>query len=347
MYQILKKSLITALLTAAVVSGLAGTSAAAEEVNLYSYRQPFLIEPLLKRFTRDTGIEVNMVFAKSGILERLKAEGRNASADAVLTADIGRLNDIVKAGVLGAVASPVLTHNIPPQYRHPEGLWFGLTRRARVIIASRDRIGPGEVVSYENLADPKLRNRVCVRSGKHPYNISLIASVITHKGLDQTRVWLNGVKSNLARKPQGNDRAQARAIKEGLCDVALINTYYMGKMATNDKEPEQKTWAKAVRVIFPNADGRGTHVNVSGAGVVKWAKNRENAVRLLEFLSSDWAQEAYARTNYEYPVKPGVTLHPLVRSWGELKADASNLVEIAKHRSEASRLVDEVAFNQE
>lgn len=319
---------------------------AAEEVNLYSYRQPILIQPMLDAFTRETGIEVNIVYAKQGVLERLRAEGDNSPADAVLTVDIGRLNDIAQAGVLQPVHSETLETNIPAQYRHPDGLWFGLTARARVFFVSKDRVAPGEIATYGDLADPDMKGRVCIRSGKHVYNVSLFASMIAHRGLDATRDWLTAVKDNLARKPQGNDRAQAKAIKEGVCDVALANTYYYGYMATNEKNPEQKEWADAVRIVFPNQDGSGTHVNISGAGVTKSAKNRANAVRLLEFLSGDTAQKLYAETNLEYPVKPGVALHPLVASWGSFKADTLNLVEVARNREAAARLVDEVGFNQ-
>ena len=324
-------------------------------VNLYSYRQPFLMKPLLDAFTRKTGIKVNMVYAKTGMLERLKAEGRNSPADAVLTADIGRLTDLVRAGLVQPVASAVLSANIPPQYRDPDGLWFGLTTRARVIYTDKTRVKPGEVSTYEDLADPRFRGRVCTRSGKHAYNISLLASFIAAKGEKAAEAWARALKSNLARRPQGNDRAQVRAIKEGECDVALGNSYYMGKMATNDKKPEQKAWAAAVTIIFPNqpraglpggnALGRGTHVNLSGAAVTKSAKNRDNAIRLLEFLSGGFAQRIYAEQNFEYPVKSGVPLHPLVASWGTFKADTVYLTEVAKYRAVAAKIMDRVAFD--
>lgn len=316
------------------------------EVNLYSYRQPFLIQPMLEAFTKETGIKVNVVYAEKGMLERLKAEGENSPADAVLTADIGRLNDMVEAGVLQPVHSDVLEHNVPAQYRHPDGLWFGLTSRARVIFTSRDRVGAEEVVTYEDLADPKLKGRVCTRSGKHVYMVSLIASVIAHVGEDKAEQWLRGVKDNLARKPQGNDRAQAKAIYEGICDVAVVNTYYMGAMATNDEKPEQKAWTESISIVFPNQGDRGTHVNVSGGAVTRSAKNKDNAVRLLEFLSDDYAQELYAEQNFEYPVKAGVPLHPLVASWGNFKADTIGLADVAEYRAAASKMVDRVGYDQ-
>ncbi len=321
----------------------------AEEVNLYSYRQPFLMKPLLDAFTKETGIKVNMVYAKTGMLERLKAEGRNSPADAVLTVDIGRLTDLVRAGLVQPVTSAVLSANIPPQYRHPEGLWFGLTTRARVIYAHKTRVKPGEVTTYEDLAEPRFKGRVCTRSGKHAYNISLLASFIAAKGEKAAEAWARGVKANLARRPQGNDRAQVKAIKAGECEVSLGNSYYMGKMATNDKKPEQKAWAAAVNVVFPDqpgsGHGRGTHVNISGAAVTKSAKNRDNAIRLIEFLSGDFAQRIYAEQNFEYPVKSGVPLHPLVASWGTFKADTTHLAEVAKYRAAASKIMDRVGFD--
>ncbi len=318
---------------------------AAEEVNLYSYRQPFLIQPFLDEFTKQTGIKVNVVYAQKGMLERLQAEGRNTPADAVLTVDIARLDALAKAELLQPIDSEILKKNIPAQYRHPDGIWFGLTTRARVVYASKDRVKPGEVASYADLAEPHMKGRICTRSGKHAYNISLLASIIAHKGVDAAETWARGVKANLARRPQGNDRAQVKAIKEGICDVSLGNTYYMGFMATNEKSPEQKEWAAAVNVLFPEQDGVGTHVNISGAAVTEYAKNKENAVKLLEFLSEDFAQHMYAEQNFEYPVKKGVKWHPLVASWGTFKADDINLDVIAAHRAEAAKIMDRVDFD--
>jgi len=336
---------LAAIAITTVLSAGAARADDAGEVNLYSYRQPFLINPLAEAFTAATGIKVNIVYAKDGILERLKAEGDNSPADAVLTVDVGRLHDLEVAGVLQPVHSEILDANIPAQYRQPDGLWYGLTVRSRIIFESAERAEPGVVTSYADLAKPEIKGRVCSRSAKSVYNVSLIASMIAHDGVDATRTWLEDVRDNLARKPQGNDRAQAKAIAEGLCDYALANTYYYGKMATNDQQPEQKEWAKAVRIVFPNQGERGAHVNISGAGITKSAPNRENALRLLEFLSGDEAQRLYAEQNFEYPVKPGIELHPLVASWGQFNADSINLSEVAKYRSEASRLVDETAFD--
>ena len=342
----LKRLAIAICGVALAVPGFLTGTASAAEVNLYSSRQPFLIKPLLDDFTKKTGIKVNMVYLKKGMLERLKAEGRNSPADLILTSDIGNLHNHAKADLLQRVDSSVLRGNIPAQYRHPDGLWFGLTMRARVIFAHKDRVKPGEVTTYEDLAKPHMKGRVCTRSGKHVYNVSLLASIVTAKGNQAGADWASGVKANLARKPQGNDRAQVKAVYQGECDVALGNTYYMGKMATNVKAPEQKNWAAAVRIIFPNQNDRGTHVNISGGGVTKSAKNKENAIKLLAYLSGAEAQKIYAERNFEYPVKPGVALHPLVASWGEFKADEALLAQVAEQRITASKIIDQVAFNQ-
>ncbi len=341
--------LAAALLAVSAVTATATTAAAGEragEVNLYSYRQPFLIEPILAAFTRETGIEVNVVFANRGIVDRIRAAGANNPADAVLTVDVGRLDALAAAGLLEPVRSPVLEANVPPHLRHPDGLWFGLTTRARAVFAHRGRVGADEVRSAADLADPKFRGRVCSRSGKHVYNVAFLAALVAHDGEAAAERWLGGVKANLARKPQGNDRAQAKAIHEGVCDVALGNTYYMGKMATNAKEPEQQAWARSIRVHFLDRDGRGQHVNVSGAAVVAGAGNRAGAVRLLEFLAGDAAQGMYASRNFEYPVKPGVEADPYTASLGSFRADTLALSELARHRKAASRIVDRVRFDE-
>ena len=339
----MRKTIIT--LVTAAMSLAAVASNADGEVNLYSYRQPFLIEPMLEEFTRQTGTRVNVVFAKKGMIEKIKAAGDNNPADAVLTVDIGRLDGLRKAQLLEPVDSAILNDAIPANLRHPDGLWFGLTTRARLALTSKERVKPGELETLADLADPKFKGRICSRSGKNAYNVALIASVIAHEGEEAAEKWLAGVRDNLARKPQGNDRAQAKGIYEGVCDVAIANHYYMGKMATNEKKPEQKEWAKAVNVQFLDQDGRGNHVNISGAAVIKGAKNRDNAVALLEFLAGDMAQNMYATVNFEFPVKEGIKTHELVESWGSFKADTLSLEEIASHRTTATKLVDKTGFD--
>ncbi len=336
----------SAMLLLAASTLLLPASVLAADLNLYSYRQPFLIKPLIDAFTQETGTQVNVVYAKKGMLERIKAEGANSPADLVLTVDIGRLNDMVEAGVLADTQSAKLAQAIPAHLRDPQGRWYGLTQRSRVIYASRERMPAAPDLSYESLADPRFKGRICTRSGKHVYNISLIASVIAHKGEAGAKSWLQGFKANLARKPQGNDRAQAKAIFEGVCDLAIGNTYYYGKMATNEKKPEQKEWAAAIRVVFPNQNDRGAHMNVSGAGVLKSSKNKAEALRLIEFLVSPKAQEIYAHQNFEYPVIEGVSADVVTQKLGTFKPDTIGLAEVAKYRTAASKLVDAVAFDR-
>jgi iron(III) transport system substrate-binding protein len=321
------------------------TAAPGDAVNLYSYRQPFLMKPLLDAFTKETRVKVNMVYLKKGMLERLKAEGANSPADLVLTADIGNIQNLVAAGLLQSSSSSKINRNVPAQFRHPQGLWYGLTTRARIIFAHKDRVKPGEVTTYEDLAKPHMKGRICTRSGKHVYNVSLLAWMIAAKGEAAGEAWARGLKANLARKPQGNDRAQVKAVFQGECDVAVGNTYYMGKMMTNKKNPEQKNWAAAVNLIFPNQKDRGTHVNISGAGITKSAKNKAGAIRLIEFLTGDAAQKIYAEDNFEYPIKVGAKLHPIVAGWGKFKADETFLFKIAEHRITATRIMDKVRFN--
>lgn len=332
-------------LAAAACTTLFAAASAAQaqgEVNVYTDRQPFLIDPLLEAFTADTGVKVNVVYAKSGIEERLKAEGRNSPADVVMTVDVGRLVNMKKEGLTQAVSSDVLNTNIPAGLRGSEGHWYGLTFRSRPLAVSTDRVAADAISTYADLAKPEWKGRICVRAGDNDYNLGLIASVIAHEGEAKAKEWLQAVKGNLARKPQGNDRAQAKAVYEGLCDVAIINTYYMGAMM---EDPEQRAWAESVRLVFPDQATFGAHINVSGAVVAAHAPNRDNAVKLLEYLSQDKAQKMYAEGNTEYPVKPGVERAELVKSWGEPKFDTQSLEAIAEHKDEALRLVNEVAFN--
>jgi iron(III) transport system substrate-binding protein len=331
---------------ALALAALAGGSAAgaAEEVNIYSYRQPQLIDPLLKAFTDKTGVKTNVVYAADGLNERLAAEGRNSPADVLLTVDAGRLSEAKDAGLTQPVESAVLAKQVPGQFRDPGNHWFGLTMRGRVVYASKDRVKQ-DSIAYEDLADPKWKGKICIRSGQHVYNTSLIATIIAHKGEAFAETWLKGVRDNLAHKPAGGDREQARDIASGKCDLALGNTYYMALMTTNEKNPEQKQWAAAIRLMFPNANDRGTHVNISGIAMAKNAPNRAAAVKLMEYLASDEAQKIYATANNEYPVGPDVAPSDIVKSWGTLKADPLPLENIAKYRKRASELVDKVNFD--
>ena len=327
---------------AALLALTTALPAMAQEVNVYSYRQPELIQPLMDAFTEETGIAVNVAFLNKGMIERLEAEGTRTPADVVLTTDISRLAAIVDAGLAQPVDSDVLAANIPATLRDPNNEWFGLTSRARVVYASKDRVADGELTSYEDLADPKWAGRICTRSGTHAYTLALVAAFLHHNGEEATKTWLEGVKANLARKPQGNDRAQVKAIWAGECDVSLGNTYYMGAMVNND---EQKEWADSVRILFPVFEGSGTHVNVSGVALTKHAPHKEDAIKLMEFLASDKAQAIYAEIVHEYPVKDGVAASDLVASWGEFTADGVNLMDVAGQRPAALKLVQDVDFD--
>jgi iron(III) transport system substrate-binding protein len=330
----------------AALAGILLTTAAHAQgaVNIYSYREPQLVEPLLAKFKDATGITANVVFAPSGLIERMQAEGRNSPVDVLLTNESSLLFQAREAGVTQAIKSPALEAAIPVALRDPDNHWFGLTQRARVIYASKERV-PATALRYEDLADPKYKGKVCIRSGQHPYNVTLIASMIAALGEEKAEAWLRGVKANLARKPAGGDREQVRDVFAGVCDLTVGNTYYMGAMQTNAKAPEQQQWAASVNVVFPNAGDRGSHVNVSGGAVAANAPNAANAVKLLEFLASPAAQTVYAEVNHEYPVIAGLQASERVRSWGTLKADTRSLAEIAKLRRKASELVDKVGLD--
>ncbi|ART82016.1 iron ABC transporter substrate-binding protein [Oceanisphaera profunda] len=314
----------------------------AEEVNVYSNRQDFLVKPIIDTFTKETGIDVNVVFLKDGLGERLEREGRLSPADLLLTVDVSRLMDVVDKDLTQAVESEILEESIPAQYRDADGKWFAVTTRARAIYTSKDRIGKREDITYEELADPKYKGKVCTRSGKHPYNVALTASMIDEHGVDYTKTWLQGLKANLAQKPQGGDRDQIKAIKDGVCDYALGNSYYYGVMLSDE---EQRETAEAVYINFPNQADRGTHVNISAVALAKHAKNKDAAIKLMEFLASDEAQHLYASANHEYPVKEGVEPSALVKGWGDFAADKRPLVDVAKHAKTAVQLVDEVKFD--
>jgi iron(III) transport system substrate-binding protein len=335
-----RRSLLAAL--AASSLPLTPFAASSQELNLYTYREPALIKPLLDEFTKSTGIRVNTVFAASGLEERLRAEGQNSPADVLLTVDIGRLQQAKDYGVTQPVKSDAIEKAIPAAYRDPEGHWYGVSLRGRVVYAAKDRVAQ-DTISYEELADPKWKGKLCTRSGQHVYNIALFAAVVAKKGEAGAEEWLKGLKANLAKKPSGGDREQAKDILAGGCDIALGNTYYVGLMrnATN----EQRQWGDAVKVIMPTFSGGGTHVNISGLVMAKNAPNRDNALKFFEFMVSDTAQRIYADVNYEYPVKTNIPLDETVASFGTLKPDPLPIAEIAKHRKAASQLVDKVGFD--
>jgi iron(III) transport system substrate-binding protein len=331
-----------AVLAGAALATLPG-AASAQELNLYTYREPGLIKPLLEEFTKQTGVKVNTIFAASGLEERLRAEGQNSPADILLTVDIGRLQQAKDYGVTQPVNSKVLEQAIPAAYRDPEGHWHGVSLRGRVIYASKDRVKQ-DAITYAELADPKWKGKICTRSGQHLYNVSLIAAVVAHMGEAKAEEWLKGVKANLAKKPSGGDRDVAKDIAAGVCDIGLGNTYYVALMQTG-KNAEQRQWADAIKVIMPTFEGGGTHVNISGMAMAKNAPNRENALKFMEFMVSDTAQKMHAQLNFEYPVKRGIGIDETIASFGELKPDRLAIAEIAKHRKTASGLVDKVGFD--
>lgn len=326
-------------------TGAAWADETAKTVNIYSYREPGLIAPLLDRFEAETGIKPVVLFAKGGLIERAASEGEFSPADLILTTDIGNLALAKAKGITQPITGQAITDRVPAEYRDPDGAWVGLSLRARVFYVSKQRV-KDEALSYSDLADAKWKGRVCTRSGQHVYNIGLVADYIAHYGEDKARTWLEGWRDNLAMRPTGNDRAQVKSIFAGECDLSVGNTYYMGLMLNNDENPEQKDWADAVRIVFPDMDGKGTHVNVSGAVLLKNAPHKANAEKLLEFLLSEEGQSLYADVNYEYPVVPGIAASPTVAEWGTLKPDTMPLVDIAAQRDAASALVDSVRFDE-
>ena len=325
-----------------IATALVAPLPALADINIYTTRQPELIQPVIDAFTAETGIAVNLAFVDNGIVERLQAEGDRSPADLVMTVDIANLEQIVAAGVVQPVDSAILTAAIPATLRSPDNLWFALTTRARIVYASKERVADGEVTTYEDLASEEWRGRICTRPGTHNYNLALMSAMIAHHGEDYARDWAAGLRANLAHKPEGNDRAQVRSIWAGECDISLGNTYYMGQMLA---DPAQVEWANSVRIIFPTFEGGGTHVNVSGIALTRAAPHRDEAVQLMEWLVSPTAQEIYAQVNTEFPVLPGAALSPLVESWGPFTPDDLDLDTIAGFRPAALRIMEEVNFD--
>lgn len=319
------------------------THASAQELNLYTTREPGLIKPLIDSFTKSTGIKVNAIFVKDGLPERLAAEGDRSPADVLMAVDFGNLTDLVEKGLTQPIKSAELEKAVPANLRGRNGEWFALSLRARVVYAEKD-LGISSI-TYEQLADPKWKGGICSRSGQHPYNTALVAAYIAHHGEAKAEQWLRGLKANLARKATGGDRDVARDIMGGICDLGVGNSYYVGLMRSGRGGEEQKKWGAAIKVLLPTFEGGGTHVNVSGAGVAKNAPNRENAVKFLEYLVSPEAQKIYAEANFEYPVRQGATIHPIIADLGKLNVDPVQLADIARHRVAASRLIDKVGFD--
>ena len=317
----------------------------ASEINIYSHRQPFLINPFLEEFTKKTGIKTNVVYATKGLAQRLRAEGKNSPADVILTVDIGRLYIYEDMDLLAKITSQILDQNIPAHLKSDRNTWFGLSKRSRIIATSKERIKENEILRIEDLADPKWKGKICSRPGSHVYNRALMASIIAEYGVEKAEKWALGLVSNLARRPQGNDRAQVKGIYEGLCDIAIINNYYFGKLKYSE-DPIQREWAKSMRLTFPNqGEGdRGAHINISGGGVAKYSKNKEAAIKLLEFLSSMDAQKMYGEINFEYPVNSKIKPSDELISWGDFREDKISIEKIALLSMDAQKIIDRVGW---
>ena len=315
------------------------------EVNIYSHRQPFLINPFLEEFTKKTGIKTNVVYSTKGLAQRLKAEGENSPADVILTVDIGRLYIYEDNNLLQPIKSNVLDLNIPKHLKSPENKWFALSKRSRVIVTSKTRVEENKIKRIEDLAKPEWKGRVCSRPGSHVYNRALMASIIAAHGEEKAEKWAASFVNNLARRPQGNDRAQVKAIFEGQCDIAIINNYYFGKLKYSEDEQQQK-WAEAVNLIFPNQEenDRGAHMNISGGGVAIHAKNKNNAIILLEFLSEEMSQNLYGKINFEYPVNPSVEPSEELAGWGIPIEDKIPIIKIAELGPLAQKIIDRVGW---
>jgi iron(III) transport system substrate-binding protein len=333
---------LTALAAAGALCAAATATAAANEVNIYSYRESKLVQPLFEAFTKDTGIKVNVISASSGLEQRIKAEGGNSPADVLLTVDIARLEAAVESGITQALNSKMVEEVVPVAYRDPNGQWTAAAMRARVVYASKVRV-PQTSITYEELADPKWKGKICIRSGQHMYNNALFAAVIAKHGEAKAEEWLKGLKANLAQKPSGGDRETARDIAAGKCDLGIGNTYYWALM--NDKDADKKPWADATKVILPTFQGGGTHVNVSGVALIKTAPNKANGVKFIEWMVGTQAQPMHADMTYEYPIRAGVPINKTIAGYGALQADPMPLSQVAANRKKASALVDKVGFD--
>lgn len=313
-------------------------------VNVYSARHYDTDEDLYAQFAAQTGIEVNVLEGESDeLLERIQSEGENSEADVFITVDAGRLWRAEEAGILQAIDSAVLDDRIPASLRHPEGLWFGLTKRARVIVYNVDAVAPEELSTYEALAEPEWEGRVCIRSSGNIYNQSLLGSMVETIGTEATEAWVEGLVNNLAREPDGGDTDQIKAVAAGQCDVAIANHYYWARLAKSDEAEDQEVVSQTA-IFFPNQEDRGTHVNISGVGVVANAPNRDNAIAFLEFLTSPEAQVIFAEGNNEYPVVEGVEVEPIVAALGDFKVDEVNVSAYGANNAKVLQIVDRAGW---
>ena len=332
-------------LMASVLAVVLSTSALAAEVNVYSARKEALIKPLLDKFSAETGIKTNLITAKADkLLTRMINEGRNTPVDLFITVDAGRLHRAKDADLLQPINNSTIENAVPAHLRDSDGHWVGLSQRARVIFYAKDRVNPEELSTYENLANAKWEKRICIRGSGNIYNQSLVASMIAVNGKADTQQWTDSLVANFARDPKGGDRDQIKAAAAGQCDLAIANTYYYGKMLSSKKDDGQVAAAKKMGVFWPNQSDRGVHVNISGAGISKYSKNKENAIKLLEYLVSDEAQSWYASVNYEYPVSETAKISGLVAQWGNFKSDTLNLSKLGEFNSDAVKAMDKAGW---
>ncbi len=316
----------------------------ADSIGIYTHRQPFLLEPILQAYTEKTGIEFQTVYAPQGLATRIETEGENTKADLVLTVDVSRIKELADTNLLAPLQSNIIEQNVPFHLRDSNDTWTALSLRARIIAVSKERVGREAISSIEELATPKWKGRVCSRRGSHVYNRAVLASLIAYNGFEEAKNWALGFVDNLARRPQGNDRAQAKAIFTGQCDVALMNTYYFGKMKYSKDHPEQREWANAMEIAFINQNGRGQHMNISAAGILKGSKNKQRAREFLEWLTSKEAQTIYTEVNFEYPVNPKAPYSEEVASWGTFVMDDLPMNTIAELSPDAQKIINEIGW---
>jgi len=336
--------MVRAIFGVLLIAVISNGTAWAESLGVYTHRQPFLLEPILEAYTKKTGVEFQTVYAPKGLAARLKAEGERTEADLVLTVDISRIKELADTGLLAPLGSDKLNKQVPIHLRDSNDRWTALSLRARIIAVSKERVGKEAITTIEDLASPKWKGRVCTRKGSHVYNRAVLASLIAHNGKEAAKQWTLGLIENLARRPQGNDRSQAKAIYTGQCDVALMNTYYYGKMKFAKDKPEQQKWANAMEIAFFNQDGRGQHVNISAAGITKGSKKKDLARAFLEWVTSEEAQQIYTKVNFEYPVNPNSKLSDEVASWGTFKMDMLPMNVIAANSPQAQRIINETGW---
>lgn len=338
------RQFLSALLGALLVGASGIGPSGAQEVNIYNARHYGTDQQLWDAFTKETGIAVNVVEANHDeLIQRLVAEGENSPADIFITVDAGRLALAAEKDLFASIKTPVLDADVPAHLRHPDGLWYGLAMRARVLVYDKERLNPAELSTYEALADPKFAGKIVVRSSTSVYNLSLMGSIIAADGAEKAETWAKGLVANMARPPEGGDTDQLKAVAAGVGDIAISNTYYLARLLASEK-PEDRAIGEKLGVFFPNQDDRGTHVNISGAGVLKYAPNKDNAIKLLEFLVSPEAQRYFADISFEYPVNPAVKPHPVLAAFGEFKQDTLNAATFAANSLEASKIMDRAGW---